>query len=128
MRVPIQYALSYPDRWPGAIPGMDFSQPMHLELGPPDRQRFPCLGLAYRALEAGGTAPATLNAANEVAVAAFLDEKAPFGAIPETIQEVLEAEPPSAIRSLVDVLDADRRARERARLVLARHSAARSVS
>jgi 1-deoxy-D-xylulose-5-phosphate reductoisomerase len=128
MRVPIQYALSYPERWPGAIPGMDFSQAMRLELGPPDRERFPCLGLAYSALEAGGTAPATLNAANEVAVAAFLDEKAPFGAIPETIQEVLEAEPPSAIRSLVDVLDADRRARERARLVLARHSAARSVS
>jgi len=128
MRVPIQYALSYPDRWPGAIPGMDFSQPMHLELGPPDRQRFPCLGLAYRALEAGGTAPATLNAANEVAVAAFLEEKAPFSAISETIQEVLEAEPSSATRSLVDVLDADRRARERAQVVLARHSAARSVS
>ena len=128
MRVPIQYALSYPDRWPGAIPGMDFSQPIHLELEPPDRQRFPCLGLAYRALEAGGTAPATLNAANEVAVAAFLEEKAPFSSISETIQEVLEAEPSSAIRSLVDVLDADRRARERAQLVLARHSAARSVS
>jgi 1-deoxy-D-xylulose-5-phosphate reductoisomerase len=128
MRVPIQYALSYPDRWPGAIPAMDFSQPMHLELGPPDRQRFPCLGLAYRALEAGGTAPATLNAANEVAVAAFLEEKAPFGAISETIQEVLEAEPSSATRSLEDVLDADRRARERAQVVLARHSAARSFS
>ncbi len=128
MRVPIQYALSYPDRWPGAIPAMDFSQPMHLELGPPDRQRFPCLGLAYGALEAGGTAPATLNAANEVAVAAFLEENAPFGAISETIQEVLEAEPSSATRSLGDVLDADRRARERAQVVLARHSAARSFS
>ncbi len=128
MRVPIQYALSYPDRWPGAIPGMDFSQPMRLELGPPDRERFPCLGLAYGALEAGGTAPATLNAANEVAVAAFLEGKAPFGAISDTIQEVLEAEPSSATRSLVDVLDADRRARERARLVLGRHSAAHSVS
>ncbi len=128
MRVPIQYALSYPDRWEGAIPGMDFSQAMRLELLPPDRERFPCLGLAYRALEAGGTAPASLNAANEVAVAAFLDGKAPFGAIPETIQGVLEAEPPSATRSLEDVLDADRRARERARQVLARHSAARTVS
>ena len=128
MRVPIQYALSYPDRWEGAIPGMDFSQAMRLELLPPDHERFPCLGLAYRALEAGGTAPASLNAANEVAVAAFLDGKAPFGAIPETIQGVLEAEPPSATRSLEDVLDADRRARERARQVLARHSAARTVS
>ena len=101
---------------------------MSLELEPPDHRRFPCLGLAYRVLEAGGTAPAALNAANEVAVAAFLDEKIPFSAIPETIQDVLEGEAPSATRSLEDVLDADRRARERARLVLARHSAARPVS
>ena len=128
MRVPIQYALSYPDRWEGALPGMDFSQAMSLELGPPDPERFPCLGLAYRALEAGGTAPAMLNAANEVAVAAFLDEKAPFSAIPETIHDVLDREPPSPTGSLEDVLDADRRARERAQQILARHSAARSVS
>jgi 1-deoxy-D-xylulose-5-phosphate reductoisomerase len=120
MRVPIQYALSYPERWEAAIPGMDFSKAMTLELGPPDVERFPCLALAYRALEAGGTAPAALNAANEVAVAAFLDDGAPFGSIAGTIQEVLEAEEPTSLRSLEDVIAADHRARERARQVLAR--------
>ena len=128
MRVPIQYALSHPERWGAAIPGMDFSQAMRLELEPPDHERFPCLGLAYRALEAGGTAPATLNAANEVAVAAFLDGKIPFTAIADTIQGVLEAEPAPLGRSLEDVIDADRRARERAREVLARQVTARALS
>jgi 1-deoxy-D-xylulose-5-phosphate reductoisomerase len=127
MRVPIQYALSYPDRWEAALPGMDFSKAMRLELEPPDHESFPCLGLAYRALETGGTAPAALNAANEVAVAAFLDGAAPFTAIAETIQGVLEAEAPSAARSLEDVLAADRRARGRAREVLARRTAARAL-
>jgi 1-deoxy-D-xylulose-5-phosphate reductoisomerase len=124
MRVPIQYALSYPERWEAAIPGMDFSRAMQLELEPPDHARFPCLGLAYRALEAGGTAPAALNAANEVAVATFLDGTVPFTAIADTIQGVLEAEPASTARSLEDVIEADRRARERAREVLAQHVAA----
>jgi len=128
MRVPIQYALSHPERWGAAIPGMDFSQAMRLELEPPDHERFPCLGLAYRALETGGTAPATLNAANEVAVAAFLDGKIPFTAIADTIQGVLEAEPAPLGRSLEDVIDADRRARERAREVLARQVTARALS
>ena len=126
MRVPIQYALSYPERWDAALPGMDFSKTMQLELGPPDMERFPCLGLAYEALETGGTAAAALNAANEVAVAAFLDDEAPFAAIPRTIQEVLEAEPHPAARSLEDVTEADRRARERAREVLARPIDART--
>jgi 1-deoxy-D-xylulose-5-phosphate reductoisomerase len=126
MRVPIQYALSHPQRWEGAIEGMDFSKAMQLELLPPDRAKFPCLDLAYRALEIGGTAAAALNAANEEAVAAFLGDAAPFGAIPRTIVEVLEAGPHSAARSLEDVTEADRRARERARQVLARHAPARS--
>jgi 1-deoxy-D-xylulose-5-phosphate reductoisomerase len=127
MRVPIQYALSYPERWEAAIPGMDFSKAMRLELEPPDHESFPCLGLAYRALEAGGTAPAALNAANEVAVATFLEGTAPFTAIAETIQSVLEAEAASAVRSLEDVIEADRRARERARELLARRAAARAL-
>jgi 1-deoxy-D-xylulose-5-phosphate reductoisomerase len=126
MRVPIQYALSYPERWDAAIGGMDFSKAMQLELGPPDLARFPCLGLAYRALEVGGTAAAALNAANEVAVAAFLEDQAPFAAIPETIEEVLEADPHPAARTLEDVTEADRRARERAREVLARRGSART--
>jgi 1-deoxy-D-xylulose-5-phosphate reductoisomerase len=105
---------------------MDFSKAMQLELGPPDTDRFPCLALAYRALETGGTAPAALNAANEVAVAAFLDDRAAFGAIPRTIEEVLEAEEAEPPRSLEDVIEADRRARERARQVLARPPGART--
>jgi 1-deoxy-D-xylulose-5-phosphate reductoisomerase len=126
MRVPIQYALSYPERWDAAIGGMDFSKAMQLELGPPDVEKFPCLGHAYRALEVGGTAAAALNAANEVAVAAFLEDQAPFAAIPQTIQEVLEADAHPAARTLEDVTEADRRARERAREVLARRGSART--
>jgi 1-deoxy-D-xylulose-5-phosphate reductoisomerase len=125
MRMPIQYALTYPEKWEAAIPGLDFSQAMHLDFAPPDRAKFPCLSLAYRALERGGTAPAALNAANEEAVAAFLDGTAPFPAIPESIQEVLETEPKTAVSALEDVLEADRRARERARQALARHAPAR---
>jgi 1-deoxy-D-xylulose-5-phosphate reductoisomerase len=128
MRVPIQYALSYPERWAAAIGGMDFSKAMQLELGPPDMARFPCLGHAYRALEVGGTAAAALNAANEVAVAAFLEDEAPFAAIPQTIQEVLEADAHPAARTLEDVTEADHRARERAREVLARRGSARTRS
>jgi 1-deoxy-D-xylulose-5-phosphate reductoisomerase len=127
MRMPIQYALSYPERWAAAIPGMDFAKPMRLDFEPPDRERFPCLSLAYRALEAGGTAPAALNAANEEAVAAFLEGKAAFGAIPESIEEVLDAESRSAVSALEDVLEADRRARERARHALARRMPARAT-
>jgi 1-deoxy-D-xylulose-5-phosphate reductoisomerase len=125
MRVPIQYALSYPERWDAAIPGMDFAKAMTLELGPPDLDRFPCLALAYRALAAGGTAPAALNAANEVAVAAFLDDRTTFNSIPQTIEEVLDTEEAASVRSLDDVIDADRRARERARQVLAQAPVAR---
>jgi 1-deoxy-D-xylulose-5-phosphate reductoisomerase len=125
MRMPIQYALSYPEKWQAPIPGMDFTQPLQLDFAPPDRERFPCIALAYRALETGGTAPAALNAANEEAVAAFLDGRAPFLAIPETIQEVLETEPRTPAATLEDVLEADARARERARQALTRRTPAR---
>jgi 1-deoxy-D-xylulose-5-phosphate reductoisomerase len=128
MRMPIQYALSYPEKWAAAIPGMDFTKAMKLDFAPPDRAKFPCLALAYRALEAGGTAPAALNAANEEAVAAFLDGRVPFPAIPESIQEVLETEPKAAASALEDVLEADRRARERARQALARRVPASSAT
>ena len=125
MRMPIQYALTYPDKWEAAIPGLDFTKTMRLDFEPPDRARFPCLALAYRALEEGGTAPAALNAANEEAVAAFLDDRASFNGIAETIAEVLDAEKPRRAAALEDVLAADRRARELARQALARRQAAR---
>jgi 1-deoxy-D-xylulose-5-phosphate reductoisomerase len=125
MRMPIQYALSWPEVLEAPIAGMSFAKPMQLEFAPPDRDRFPCLSLAYRALEQGGSAPAALNAANEEAVAAFLEGRAPFVAIPESIQEVLETEPRTRLAALEDVLEADRRARERARQALARRAPAR---
>ena len=122
MRLPIQYALSHPERWEAAIPGMDWGKAMRLEFDAPDRARFPCLGLAYEALQRGGTLPATLNAANEEAVAAFLEGSVPFTAIPEAIREVMDARPGAPIASLGDVLDADAEARSAARLALARRA------
>jgi 1-deoxy-D-xylulose-5-phosphate reductoisomerase len=128
MRLPIQYALSYPERWEAAIPGMDFTRSMRLDFEVPDHDRFPCVGLAYRALAAGGSVPAVLNAANEEAVSAFLDGRIPFPAIPESIAEVLDDHRPVSVSRLEDVLEADAWARERSRAVLQRRSGARAAS
>jgi len=122
MRLPIQYALSYPERWEAAIPGIDFSRGLRLEFEAPDHERFPCLGLAYRALEGGGSLPAVLNAANEEAVAAFLDGRISFPAIPEAIREVMDDHPPRTVATLDDVLAADAWARERTRAALKRRA------
>jgi 1-deoxy-D-xylulose-5-phosphate reductoisomerase len=114
MRVPIAHALGYPERIEsGAVP-LDLAAIGALTFERPDPQRFPCLGLAYAALREGGTAPAVLNAANEVAVAAFLDGKLRFTAIPQVIEHALRAVPPAAADSLETVLDADRHARSAA--------------
>jgi 1-deoxy-D-xylulose-5-phosphate reductoisomerase len=122
MRLPIQYALSYPERWEAAIPGMDFTRALRLDFEVPDHERFPCLGLAYRALREGGTLPAVLNAANEVAVAAFLDGRIGFPAIPEAIREVMDAHPCRPVAALEDVLAADAWARERTQAALKRRA------
>jgi 1-deoxy-D-xylulose-5-phosphate reductoisomerase len=122
MRMPIQYALSHPERWEAAIPGLDWSAAVRLEFEPPDRERFPCLGLAAEALRRGGTLPAALNAVNEEAVAAFLDGRVPFTAIPEAIREVMEGTPAGPVAGLQDVLDADARARRAGRDALARRA------
>ncbi len=124
MRLPIQYALSHPERWDAAIPGLDFTKAMRLDFDSPDRDKFPCLGLAYEALEGGGTLPAVLNAANEEAVSAFLDGRIPFPAIAESIREVLHVEAPRPMGRLEDVLQADREARLRAGKALSRRPAA----
>jgi 1-deoxy-D-xylulose-5-phosphate reductoisomerase len=118
MRMPIQYALSYPERWHAAIPGMDFTRAMKLDFEPPDHERFPCLGLAYRALEGGGTLPAVLNAANEEAVAGFLDGRVPFVGVPELIRAVMDAHETRPVSAIEDVLAADAWAREQARRAL----------
>jgi 1-deoxy-D-xylulose-5-phosphate reductoisomerase len=89
MRLPIQYACSYPDRWEATLPRLDLVKAGRLDFGEPAHDRFPCLGLAYRALRAGGTAPVVLNAANEVAVASFLDKRLAFTSIPVVIERVL---------------------------------------
>jgi 1-deoxy-D-xylulose-5-phosphate reductoisomerase len=124
MRLPIQYALSHPERWDAAIPGLDLTKAMRLDFDAPDRDKFPCLGLAYEALGGGGTWPAVLNAANEEAVSAFLGGRISFPAIAECIREVLRAEPPRPLAGLEDVLEADRTSRRLAQEALSRRPAA----
>ena len=90
MRLPIQYAFSYPDRWDSPLPPLDLAACGRLEFAPPDLERFPCLGLAYRALRGGPALPVALNAANEAAVEAFLAERLAFTAIPAVIAGALD--------------------------------------
>jgi len=114
MRIAIQYALTYPDRWDSPLAPLDIHNLSRLEFAKPDREKFPCLGLAYRALTAGGTAPAVMNAANEVAVEAFLSNELAFHEIAQVIETVLDAHTIRTIDSLDAVLEADRWAREEA--------------
>jgi 1-deoxy-D-xylulose-5-phosphate reductoisomerase len=114
MRLPIQYALTYPERVESGLPPLDLESPLTLDFHPPDPGRFPCLSLAYRALELGGTAPAALNAANEVAVEAFLNERIGFLSIADILEETLSRHVPSPAVELDAVLEADRWAREEA--------------
>ena len=118
MRAPIQYALGHPDRFPGPVARFDFAQARTFEFLPVDKERFPSLGLAYAALRAGGTAPAALNAANEVAVEAFLEGRIGFLGIPNLVREVLERHRPAQVHSLDDVEESDRHARRAAQEIL----------
>ena len=104
MRTPIAYALAYPERIDAGVPSLDLFALARLDFEAPDLDRFPCLQLAYAALRAGGTAPAILNAANEVAVAAFLARRLPFLGIPRLIESTLAALPAGPESSLADVL------------------------
>ncbi|CCQ90091.1 1-deoxy-D-xylulose-5-phosphate reductoisomerase [Nitrospina gracilis 3/211] len=115
MRVPISYALSYPDRIECDLPSLDLAQLGTLTFEAPDFQRFPCLQLAHDALDIAQTMPAVLNAANEIAVQAFLDELIPFKDIPEIIRMALNNHKPTAVNDIEDVLEADRWAREETR-------------
>jgi 1-deoxy-D-xylulose-5-phosphate reductoisomerase len=117
MRLPIQYAFSYPERWEAALPRLDLARCGPLEFSEPDRGRFPCLDLAYAALEGGGTLPVVLNAANEVAVEAFLDRRLPFTAIARVIERTLEAHERGAAGTLAAVREADHWARTHARAI-----------
>jgi 1-deoxy-D-xylulose-5-phosphate reductoisomerase len=115
MRIPIQYALTYPERWECPLPSLDIYAMPKLEFLRPDREKFPCLELAYKALRAGGTAPAVMNAANEVAVEAFLNKGIAFHEIPQVIGTILESHKPEDASNLEAVLKADSWAREEAR-------------
>lgn len=112
MRTPIAHALGFPERIEAGVASLDLFKVAQLNFEAPDFARFPCLSLAYQALKAGGTAPAILNAANEVAVAAFLDERLPFTEIPRLIEHALEQVAVRAVNALDDVLAADAQARE----------------
>lgn len=111
MRTPIQYALAHPARPPGVSRKLDLASIARLDFVPPDHARFPALGLAYDVIRAGGTAGAVFNAANEAAVAAFLDRRIPFGRIAELTRDALKEVGSSSMSSLADAMAADAAAR-----------------
>jgi 1-deoxy-D-xylulose-5-phosphate reductoisomerase len=114
MRVPIAHALAYPERIASGARPLDLAAMSALSFERPDHERFPCLGLAYAALRAGGSAPAVLNAANEIAVEAFLARRLPFTAIPRVIEETLAAIPGTDADSLEALMQADAASRRKA--------------
>jgi 1-deoxy-D-xylulose-5-phosphate reductoisomerase len=118
MRTPIAYALDYPQRIEAGVSWLDFAKTTALSFELPDSRRFPCLSLAYSALRAGGGAPAVLNAANEEAVAGFLDHKLPYSAIYAVIERTLESTVDMNIDGLDDLIEADALARARARATI----------
>jgi 1-deoxy-D-xylulose-5-phosphate reductoisomerase len=114
MRIPIQYALSYPQRFAADFVKTDFTKIGNLTFEAPRTDAFPCLKYAFDAIEVGGTMPALLNGANEVGVDLFLNDRIGFMDIPETIRQVMESHQPVMNPSLHDLLEADRYAREKA--------------
>jgi 1-deoxy-D-xylulose-5-phosphate reductoisomerase len=114
MRVPISYALHFPERADVDVPTLDLASVAELTFERPDTETFACLRLARQAGEAGGTAPCVLNAADEVAVTAFLAGRIPFSGIPEVIERTLETVPGGPVRHFEDLFDVDNAARERA--------------
>jgi 1-deoxy-D-xylulose-5-phosphate reductoisomerase len=115
MRMPIQYALTYPERAEAPVPRLDWAEPRNWSFGPPDFARFPLLRLAYEAQEAGGSATCTLNAADEIAVESFLNREIPFPAVAEVVEETLSRVPVRRPQSIGEVLEIDRESREVAR-------------
>jgi 1-deoxy-D-xylulose-5-phosphate reductoisomerase len=114
MRHAIQYALTYPERHPCQLPPLDLARLAALHFETPDLERFPCIALAYRALEAGGTLPAAMNAANEEAVRAFIEERISLTDIPRVIELVMNSHDTVPANDLTAILAADREARTRA--------------
>jgi 1-deoxy-D-xylulose-5-phosphate reductoisomerase len=123
MRMPIQYALTYPERAEAPVPKIDWARARRWEFFPPDLRKFPLLRLAYECQEAGGSACCTLNAADEVAVEAFLQEKIGFLGIHEVVSECLAKVPVRSPRSVEEVLEIDAESRRVARELTAHHAA-----
>jgi 1-deoxy-D-xylulose-5-phosphate reductoisomerase len=115
MRIPISYALAYPERLPNTLPSLDLFEVQTLHFYPPDPERFPCLRLAFEAARRGGTMPAVLNAANEIAVQAFLDGAIPFLGIPAVIEATMAQHTSIPLEDASVALQADHWAREYAR-------------
>ncbi len=111
MRTPIAYGLAWPERIPSGVQPLDLFKVGSLTFHPPDFKKFPCLGLAFEAAEQGGTAPAILNGANEVAVEAFLNRAIPFTAIPKIVAETLERLPAGSAQTLEEIVAMDGEAR-----------------
>jgi 1-deoxy-D-xylulose-5-phosphate reductoisomerase len=118
MRIPIQYALSYPYRYPLNVPAMDFSRYDKLTFEKPDLEKFPCLDLAFQAINSGKTYPTAMNAANEVAVDAFLHKKIKFTDIPDIIKAVIDTHTAIDVRELYDYFGVDAVSREQARKLI----------
>jgi len=119
MKGPIAYALSYPERLPDVSPCLDLASIAALTFQEPDRDLFPCLGYAYDALKAGGSMPAVLSAANEVAVRYFLEEKIGFLDVPRVLRSVMEAHAPVTFKTVDEVLKVDLWARREAEKIIA---------
>jgi 1-deoxy-D-xylulose-5-phosphate reductoisomerase len=119
MRIPIQLALTYPERWENDLPSIDLRRIGSLEFYEPDVQKFPCLKLAHEALNLGGSMTAVLNAANEVAVESFLNGKIPFSSIHQVVESTMEKHETREHPGMEDVLEADRWARESAKRFVA---------
>jgi 1-deoxy-D-xylulose-5-phosphate reductoisomerase len=128
MRLMIQYALTHPERLPTELPALGVDKLSRLEFFDPDFKRFPCLKLAYEAMREGGTMPAAMSAANEVAVAAFLEGRIRFMEIPQTIEETMRSHQVNPCSSIEAVLEADRWARSYARALVSDQLPARSIS
>ena len=118
MRIPIQFALSYPDRWSAPVEPLDFRTLGSLEFAAPDTETFRCLALARIAGSTGGTLPCAMNAANEIAVAAFLEERCSYLGIPEVVEATMDACRVESVESIDQLLEVDAWARDYARSVL----------
>ncbi|MGN0301916.1 MAG: 1-deoxy-D-xylulose-5-phosphate reductoisomerase, partial [Anaerotardibacter sp.] len=115
MRIPIQFSLSYPDRWDAPVEPLDFRKLGSLEFEAPDTETFSCLALAFKAGSIGGTLPCVMNAANEIAVAAFLAEQCPYLGIAEVVEKTMDAATVEAVESIDQLMEVDAWARDYAR-------------